>query len=150
MVTSMDSVEASDREVLHDVSYFEGYDLPDSPPETPPIKHDGQMSSRERTPMHSQLERVFPRTPPQSPRHGLKRKFSINMKSALASVLPLTPPETPPTRFGIHSTLARSISDGVNKGHQISIVSSKEAACLRAYTDNFQVCSQKQTHDRDD
>lgn len=122
-MATFDPVEASVREVLHDISYFEGFDLPASPPETPPMKSGFQMSSKERTPMHSSLEKMFPKTPPQSPRNGLKRKFSNNVKSAFGSVLPLTPPATPPTRFGIHSTLARTVSDTVNKGHQISIVS---------------------------
>jgi hypothetical protein len=123
MATFIDPVEASVRDVLHDISYFEGYDLPASPPETPPMKSDARMSLRERAPMHANLEKVFPRTPPQSPRNGLKRKFSNNMKSAFANVLPMTPPGSPPSRFGIHSTLARTMSDSVNKGHQISIVS---------------------------
>jgi hypothetical protein len=148
-MATLDPVEASVREVLHDISYFEGYDLPASPPETPPTKSDAQMSLRERTPMHSSLERVFPRTPPQSPRFGLKRKFSTNVKSAFSNVPPLTPPATPPTRFGIHSTLAKTVSDTVNKDHQISIVSFNNVCVITQTTDNFQVHPQKQTYHSD-
>jgi hypothetical protein len=122
MATFIDPVEASDKEVLHDISYFEGYDLPMSPPETPPMKQDARMSLKERTPLHSHLQKAFPRTPPGSPRKELKRTLSNNIKAAFANGLPLTPPSTPPTRFGIHSTLARTMSDSV-KGNQISIVS---------------------------
>lgn len=89
------------------------------------MKQNAQMTLRERTPTHSQLDKAFPRTPPETPRKGLKRTFSNNMKTAFANVLPMTPPSTPPTRFGIHSTLARTMSDTVNKQHQISIFALK-------------------------
>jgi hypothetical protein len=123
MATFIDPVEASNMEVLRDISYFEGYDVPMSPPETPPMKQDASMILRERTPIRSHLEYAFPRTPLGSPSKGLKRTWSNNIKEGFANDLPLTPPSTPPTRYGIHPIMGRTMSGSINKGHQISIVS---------------------------
>lgn len=110
-----DPVHESERDVMDDISYFEGFELPNSPPETPPMKSDGVMT---KTPMHITLENIFPRTPPHTPRLGLKRSFSAS-KGGFSSFGPLTPPATPPTRF---SGLSRTISDKVLE-NQITEVS---------------------------
>lgn len=114
MTTLVDPVKASEREVMEDISYFEGYSLPNTPPETPPTKTEAIMNARERTPMHISLEKMFPNTPPATPlRLGLKRSFS--------TFGPLSPPSTPPTRYS-GLGLARTLSEkGIE--HQISIVS---------------------------
>jgi hypothetical protein len=57
------------------------------------------------TPINSTLDRMFPRSPPESPRGGLKRKFSTNLQSALSGIM--TPPSTPPT-LSRSSTFSRS------------------------------------------
>jgi hypothetical protein len=120
MATSNDPVKAEEREVMQDISYFEGYDLPATPPETPPTKSDGTMVLKERTEMHSTLERMFPNTPPGTPpRLGLKRSFSSNVKS-FSSFGPLTPPATPPTRLS-GLGLSRTLSDKVFE-HQVAMV----------------------------
>ncbi|KAH8600966.1 hypothetical protein B0O99DRAFT_668142 [Bisporella sp. PMI_857] len=123
MATFRDSIDELHNEVMHDISYFEQYELPASPPETPPMKQEAKMALRGRTPMHAAIEKVLPRSPPESPRMALKRTFSNNVKSTFG--LPMTPPDTPPmnrSQVGIHPTLAKTLSDSVNKslGHQIS------------------------------
>lgn len=109
-------------DVMHDISYFGGHELPATPPETPPMKQEPRMTHRERNSIHLSLEEMYP-SPSHSPRMGFKRSFSS--KSAFG--LPPTPPATPPipTRVGIHPSLARTLSDSVNKslGHQVSYVS---------------------------
>jgi len=123
MATSRDSIDDMHRDVLHDISYFEKYDLPATPPETPPMKQDARMTLRERNSIHYSLEKGLTSSPSQSPRMGFKRTFS----SQSAFGLPMTPPATPPmsSRMDIRPSVARTLSDSVNKslGHQISYVS---------------------------
>jgi hypothetical protein len=91
------SPESKVREGLHDISFFEQYRFPASPPFTPPMKGEARMPDSRTlyTPISSTLDRMFPRSPPESPRNGLKRKFSTNLQSALNGIM--TPPSTPPT-----------------------------------------------------
>lgn len=127
---TLDPVHESERDVMQDISYFEGYNLPNSPPETPPTKNAAVMALRERshsksTPMHISLEKMFPRTPPQSPRMGLKRTFSNNVNGT-GNFGPLSPPATPPTtgrsRAFSGLGLSRSLTDKILEG-QVSVVS---------------------------
>lgn len=123
MAVSRDSIDDMHRDVLNDISYFEKYELPASPPETPPMKPEARMTLRERNSIHQSFEKAFLSSPSQSPRMGLKRTFS----SQSAFGLPMTPPATPPlsSRVDLRPAFARTVSDSVNKslGHQISYVS---------------------------
>lgn len=101
--------ESKVREGLNDIS-FDQYRFPSSPPFTPQIKGDARMADSRNlyTPINPTLDKMFPRSPPSSPRNGLKRKFSTNLQSALNGML--TPPSTPPT-LSRSSTLVKG-SDG--------------------------------------
>jgi hypothetical protein len=114
-------VESKVREVLHDISFFERYDLPVSPPFTPPMKGQAKMADSKApfTPMNPALDKMFPKSPPESPRNTLKRKFSNNTQSALAGIL--TPPSTPPTNM-MHSTLARTMTGSDAKKFDFTMV----------------------------
>ncbi|KAG9245296.1 hypothetical protein BJ878DRAFT_24363 [Calycina marina] len=119
-----------DELVLRDISYFEKYEMPASP-ETPPMKQEPRITLRERASIHQNLEQAMvPGTPPHSPRMGFKRSYS----SKTAFGLPMTPPATPPipSGVGIHPSLARTLSDSVNKslGHEISYFSLKNRPTL--------------------
>jgi hypothetical protein len=97
MAASEISAESKVREGLHDISFLEQYRFPASPPFTPPMKSEARMpdSRAVYTPINSTLDKMFPRSPPGSPRSGIKRKFSTNLQSALNGIM--TPPSTPPT-----------------------------------------------------
>ena len=109
MATADISAESKVREGLHDISFLEQYRFPASPPFTPPMKGEARMPDSRAlyTPINPTLDKMFPRSPPESPRSGLKRKFSTNLQSALNGIM--TPPSTPPT-------LSRSTFSKGNEG----------------------------------
>jgi hypothetical protein len=110
-------VESRVREVLHDISFFEHYSFPASPPFTPPMKNEARMADSKvvHTPTNPTLDRMFPRSPPESPLTGIKRKFSTNLQSTLSGIL--TPPSTPPTNS------MRTMTSTIVNGNEISYVS---------------------------
>jgi hypothetical protein len=97
------SPETTVRAGVHDISFLEQYRFPASPPFSPPMK--GSDAKSLYTPINPALDRMFPRSPPESPRGGLKRKFSTNLQSALSGIM--TPPSTPPT-LSRSSTFSKS------------------------------------------